>query len=409
MTERIIGRDPLADSLDELHRFVLERGEQTLHRMAENAVLHWTRVVESKDGVQPRLNRAGYVPAGFHFGMEARPENQLDPVPAPLTAQAYTAGRETRLLALQERLERFFVHSGYRTSSEQCDQVMVEIARVSRYLAAACQREERASLAARLPSEDPPPIDLYTGEGSETLLYQVRFHYLRLEPYLNEAIVAWLQNGLEEYEQALRQLSARLREPATEMPHPLGYPVRAQGRARQRTASFHPEQRPQRGKSMFTLRYNQLLKRLEAQEGLPLRVALQLDTEVRQFLQMARRNHYLVTSEPTFQQMGRAAMSLIRNRPTTHPLLADPMDFFKKAIMFANGTYTIAGGGIDPMYLQLRQLERYYKFEHWATGRAYRQPLERCLLHWEENRWDGFKDSLLELAERMRTGIGQAG
>jgi hypothetical protein len=52
--------------------------------------------------------------------------------------------------------------------------------------------------------------------------------------------------------------------------------------------------------------------------------------------------------------------------------------------------------------MQLRQLERYFKFEYWATGRLYRQPLERCLLHWEENRWDGFKVALLELAERVR-------
>jgi hypothetical protein len=56
------------------------------------------------------------------------------------------------------------------------------------------------------------------------------------------------------------------------------------------------------------------------------------------------------------------------------------------------------------MYLQLRQLERYYKFEYWATGRAFRQPLERSLLHWEENRWDGFTSTLLELAERVRAG-----
>jgi hypothetical protein len=406
MTERTsAGLDPLSASLDDLHRFVLEHPEQTLHRMAENAVLHWARVVDSKDGVQPRLNASGYVPSGFPFGMESRPDNQLDRVLDPLTPETFAAGRTARMDGLRERLERFFVHSGYRSSSDQCDQVMIETARCSRFLSAHCQVAERASLAERAPAETAPRVDLYTGEGAGRLLYQTRFHLLYWEPLLNEAIVAWQQNALEAYERALGQLSQRLREPLGAMPHPLGYPVRAQGKYRQRISSFHPEQRPLRGMSMFTVRFNQLLKRLEAAGGLPLRLALQLDTEVRQFLQMARRNHYLVTAEPTFQQLGRPALSLIRNRPGTHPALADPVDFFKKAVLFANGTYTVAGGGIDPMYLQLRQLERYYKFEYWATGRAFRQPLERCLLHWEENRWDGFTATLLELAERMRAAL----
>src|SRR5262249_15110278 len=148
-----------------------------------------------------------------------------------------------------------------------------------------CQAAERESLAGRAPGEDPPQVNLYEGIGADTLLHQARFHLLWLEPALNEAVVAWQQNTLEEYEQALGQLSDRLRESVTEMPHPQGYPVRLQGRMRQRVSSFHPEQRPQRGKSMFSLRFNQLIKRLDAQGGLPLRVALQLDTEVRQFLQ----------------------------------------------------------------------------------------------------------------------------
>jgi hypothetical protein len=406
MTERTPGLDPLSASLDDLHRFVVEHPEQTLHRMAENAVLHWTRVVEGKDGVQPRLNSSGFIPSGFHFGMELHPDNQLDPVRGPFTPEHYSGELAARIQALRERLDKFFVHTGYRSSGDQCDQAMVDVARTSRFLSAQCGAVERAGMAERMPGDDPPRIDLYTGTGADTLLYQVRLHLLVLEPFHNEAVVAWQQNGLEEYEQALGQLNERLREPLTEMPHPPGFPVRTLGRARQRISSFHPEQRPQRGKSMFSLRFNQMLKRMEALDGLPLRVALQLDTEVRQFLQMARRNHYLLSADPTFQQTGRAALTLIRNRPTTHPVLADPVDFFKKAVLFSNGTYTVAGGGIDPLYLQLRQLERYFKFEHWATGRAYRQPLERCLLHWEENRWDGFKTSLLELAERVRAGGG---
>jgi hypothetical protein len=401
MTERT-GLDPLSASLDALHRFVTEHPEQTLHRMAENAVLHWTRVVESKGGVQPRLNSSGYVPSGFAFGMEHRAKNQIDPVLDPLTVESFTAERQARLDALRDRLDRFFVHTGYRSSSDQCDQSMLEIARVSRFLGAHCQAAERASLAARAPAELGPPIDLYAGVGSDTLLFQARFHWMYWEPVLNEPIVVWQQNTLEEFEHALEELGGWLRNPVIEFPHPPGFPVRAQGRVRHRISSFHPEQRPLRGKSMFGLRFNQMLKRLEATGGLPLRVALQLDTEVRQFLQMAERNHYLVTAEPTFQQVGRAALSLIRAKPAIHPALAEPVDFFKKAVLFANGTYTVAGGGIDPMYLQLRQLERYYKFEHWASGRLYRQPLERCLLHWEENRWDGFTGALMELAERMR-------
>ncbi|HEX7926264.1 MAG TPA: hypothetical protein VF678_01655 [bacterium] len=400
------GLDPLSASLDDLHQFVIEHPEQTLHRMAENAVLHWTRVVEGKDHVQPRLNTGGYVPQGFHFGMEANPANQLDPVHPPLTVERYGEERAARMLALRHRLDQFFEHSGYRSSSDQCDQVMVEVARFSRYLSAHCAHVERTSLAERLPGEDPPRMDLYQSIGVETLLFQVRFHYMALEPYLNDAVVAWQQNHLEEYERALQTLNEQLRATVTAMPHPPGFPVRALGRARQRISSFHPEQRPQRGKSMFSLRFNQLIKRMIAEGGLPLRTALQLDTEVRQFLTMAKRNHYLVSADPTFQQLGRAALNLIRNRPTSHVVLTDPMDFFKKAVMFANGTYTVAGGGIDPLYLQLRQLERYFKFEMWANGRPFRQPLERCLLHWEENRWDGFKVALLELAERVRATVG---
>lgn len=408
MTEHTPELDPLSDSLGALHAFVVEHPEQTLNRMAENAVLHWTRVVEGKDSVQPRLNGSGYVPAAFHFGMEPAPANQLDAVREPLTVEGYTQAREARLAALLERIEAFFAHSGYRSSSDQCDQVMLEVARVSRFLGAHCEAVERASLADRVPGDDAPRIDLFTGAGAETLLFQARFHLMAMEPYLNEAVVAWQQNGLEEFEQALRTLADALHEPPEEMPHPAGFPVRGRGRTRQRISSFHPEQRPQRGKSMFSLRFSQLLKRIEALGGLPLRVALQLDTEVRQFLYMAQQNHYLLSADPTFQQAGRAALTLIRNRPTTHPVLAEPMDFFKKAMLFANGTYTVAGGGIDPLYLQLRQLERYFRFEYWASGRTYRAPLEQCLLHWEENRWDGFRAALLELAEKVRAAATPA-
>jgi hypothetical protein len=392
--------DPLLAALDALHAFVVSHPEQTLHRMAENAVIQWTRVMEGKDSVQPRLNASGYMPSAFHLGMEARRENQIDPVPEALAPATFSAALNARRGVLRERLERFFGHDGYRGSAEQCDQMLLEVARFSRFLGACCLWAERSARAEA--GGDLPAIDLSRPEGSDSLLYQTRFHFIDWEPYLNEAVVTWQRNSLEDFTAALQTLRQRLDAPAAAISHPLGFPFRAQGRPRQRILSMHTEPKLMRGKSMFELRFSQMLKRLEAAGGLPLRIALQLDTEVRQFLDMAQRNRFLVSSEPSFQHQGRPGLTLIRGRPATHPLVADPSDFFKKALLFANGTYTVAGGSVDPMYLQLRQMERFFRFEHWASVRGLREPLDRCLVHWEGNRWDGFTGGMLELAARMR-------
>ena len=392
--------DPLLAAFDALHAFVVSHPEQTLHRMAENAVIQWTRVMEGKDSVQPRLNASGYMPSAFHLGMEGWRDNQIDRVPAHLTLETYESALRTRRAALLERLGRFFDHDGYRSSAEQCDQVMLEVARFSRFLGASCHAAERAARASA--GGEPPSIDLPQGVGAETVLFRARYNFIEWEPYLNEGIVTWQRNALEDYTGALRTLAQRLAAPPSTLSHPLGFPFRAQGRPRQRVLNLHTEPKLMRGKSMFDLRYGQMLKRLEYVGGLPLRIALQLDTEVRQFLEMAQRNRFLISNEPSFQHQGRPGLTLIRGRPASHPFVADPSDFFKRALLFANGTYTVAGGSVDPMYLQLRQMERYFRFEQWNSARGLRDPLERCLVHWEENRWDGFTGAILELAGQMR-------
>ncbi|MFI5399657.1 MAG: hypothetical protein ACHQZQ_01220, partial [SAR324 cluster bacterium] len=406
---------PLVAALWDLYDTVTARPDQTVNRLAEQSVLAWIGCVEGKGLILPRVNASGYVPAGFHFGMELNPGNQLDRVDLDGGLDAYRTlldGRLERMLAV---LRRFVHHTGYRNTTEQCDQTMVELSHLSRFLGARCLEVERASggpLAAERLREAPTaraaetaPVDLFSRAGSGSLLFEARFQMFFWEPFLNDAIVAWQQNSLPDYLHTLQRLRETLHLPAAArrtMPHEPGFPCRALGRPRVKTVVIRPEGRPLRGQSMFDLRLGQLIRRVESQPNLSLRVALELEREVRHFIRMAEGGVYPVSAEPSFQGVGRPALSLIRSKPTVHPFLLDPTEFFKKALLFFNGTYTIAGGGLDPMYRQLRQLERYYRFELWASARDVRAPLQACLIAWEENRWREFTAGVLRVAELVR-------
>jgi hypothetical protein len=78
------------------------------------------------------------------------------------------------------------------------------------------------------------------------------------------------------------------------------------------------------------------------------------------------------------------------------------MGFFRKAVLFHNGTYTRDGGGLDLMYMQVMQLWRYLKFHAVPAGRGLFPLVEACEFGWEENRWDTFREHLLLLAINFR-------
>ena len=85
------------------------------------------------------------------------------------------------------------------------------------------------------------------------------------------------------------------------------------------------------------------------------------------------------------------------------------MGFFKMALLFHNRTYTLAGGGLERMYLQMRQLRRFYRFPSSGGTRNRRLLIEKCLMGWEENRWKAFTGGLLALAEDIRKEAGKGG
>jgi hypothetical protein len=136
----------------------------------------------------------------------------------------------------------------------------------------------------------------------------------------------------------------------------------------------------------------------------------ELALDVAHVTRMVETNRFFLATQPGFYERGRAGVPIIRGRPSTHPFHLDPAGFFKKAVLFHNGTYTIAGGGLDGMYLQLRQLERYAKFEHWSGwARSLRVPLLMSLIGWEENRWDACTEGLLGVADLFRKRAEGAG
>lgn len=410
MVERpAVQAHPVFQVLAELHYAVVNTPAQPLHQFAEAAVLHWTRVVEGLEVTQPRLQADGEVPGGFHYGMEPDAANRLDPCGVEAGRHGFEPAWAARLDHLGERLERYFAHEGYRSSSDQCDQLMVELARCSRFLGIWALEAEREAAQRRTPAPwTAPPLHGYE-PGTAGLLPEVRLRLAFWEPLLHDAIVAWEQNALESFDRALRELYEALLLSEGERAavlQPPGYPFRARRSHRLKMAVVEQEQRPLRGRSVFNVRSGQLLQILEeAQAGgfLDKAVADAVETDARHFLAMVLDDRFMLASEAGFSTRGRAGVPTIRERPRNHPLFLDPVGFFKHAVLFHNGTFTVEGGGHDRVYLQFRQLERYLKFEpRGALARLLRQPVERCLVAWEENRREAFTAGMLTVAELLR-------
>jgi hypothetical protein len=406
---------PIIEALGAFYAAVVEEPRQPLNQLAEEGVLNWIRVLEGQEIVQPRLNERGYAPTAFHFGMEPDAANRLDACEVARGPEGYPEALEARLQAVRGELEGYFHQSGYRSSSERCDRMLLELARLSRFVntwAAEGELAHRRRWRGR-PRAEQDTVQLYGPTPPEDALGRARWQLALWEPLLNVAIVAWEENQLDWFDRALRELLALIgTEPAarTRAFPPLGFPLRRRGLPRQRVMVLEPEQRPLRSRSVLWVRYNQLLDKVALALPAADPLLAELADDVNHFTRMVRTNLFLLASNPGFYERGRAGLPLVRGRTHAHPFLLDPMGFFKKAVLFHNGTYTVAGGGLDTMYLQLRQLERLCKFERWNDwARPLRTPLLRCLTGWEENRWDACTEGLLEVADHFRKRAEAAG
>lgn len=353
--------------------------------------MHWLRVVEGKDGVQPRYTPGRLHSAAFCLGLEPDPARQVDPLP-PEGAEAFPQELERRTAALAEELRGCLEVEAYRPSAEQCDRMMVSLERHSRWLATACRAWD-------------PTAPQHRAAGGGTAEAPAGWHYHLWEPYLNAAVIAWQENSLQPFQEALRDLLALAEmSPAERAGHFLGagYPLRSRGKPRMKVAVFSPVLRPLRTRSVFQARLNQLLARVEDLAQRPVWNESALVEDVRHITRMVRENHYMLASNPGFLEQARPGLPTIRGWPSTHPFLVDPVEFFKKAILFDNGTYGVAGGGQETMYLQVRQLERYYRFHRGPEARRLTGPLSDCAVAWEENCWPQFTAGLVELASRLR-------
>jgi len=383
----------LLDALEEVERLVTENRVQPLHQLAETTTMSWMRVVEGKEALLPRLGEDGTAPDAFHYGLELRPEQRMEAVPAPDDAAAVEAAVGERLAALEREVTRYLAHPGYRSSADRCDRMMVELSRCSRALAALCGEAEARAAAPE------------AGPGAAAAVGAAREALFCWEPRLNEAIVNWQQNWLTAFDGALRRLADLLAMTPAERAAervPAGYPLRGRGRPRIKVSGSEPLARPLRGKSLFSVRFAQLLQRIEELMPLPEPVWSGLAQDARHFIAMTRRNWFMSAGPPGFMRLARPGLPLIRGKPATHPFLLDPMDYFKKAVLFHNRTYTADGGGLDAMYLQVRQLERFYKFHSSAHLRPLRAWIEDCLRAWDENRWDAFTEGLLTIGGFLR-------
>lgn len=396
----------VAQTLEELYQLVSSNSVQPVHQFAEHAVVYWMRVVEGTDVLLPRLNREGYVPDAFHFCLEPERGNRLDADTPGLDAEQCRDAFAPRLAALREKLEQYFHQSGYRGSSEHCDQIMMEVNLFSRFLSGCCLESE---LAARPDGAGATPggheAAQVEARKKEVALRYTRGNLFTLEPVLNDVIVSWEQNSLSDFDRVLRELAALIDLPEPERGNhamPPGYPLRPHNRPRSKVTVVNPVLRPLRTKSMFLVRHGQLARRIAEMGSLRGGLAEGLTAEMRHFITMIRGNHFMLASEPSFWVQHRAGLPLIRGQPTSHPFLHDPLDFFKKAVMFHNRTYTVAGGGVDRIFLQIKQLERYFKFHSPVGARSIRRQLDACLRGWEENRWDAFTEGLLQFAEWLR-------
>jgi hypothetical protein len=409
MTEQPAPREsPLVRALADFYAAVAREPRQPLNQLAEEAVQHWTRVVDGQDIVQPRLNERGYAPTAFHFGVEPEPAQRLDDCEVGAGPEALPAALERRLDQLRDGLEDYFARPGYRSSAERCDRTLLELARLSRFLntwAADAELAHRRRWRGR-PQAEQDAVMLYGPQPPGDRLGQARWRLALWEPRLNAAIVAWEENQLDWFDRALRELLALLQaSPAGRIAAfpPLGYPLRRRGLPRQRVMVLEPEQRPLRSRSVLWVRYSQLLQKIALAPPELEGTLAELADDVAHFARMVETNLFLLASTPGFYERGRQGIPLVRNRSATHPFLLDPVGFFKKAVLFHNGTYTRAGGGLDLMYLQLRQLERLAKFERWGDWtRNLRAPLQASLIGWEENRWDACTEALLQVADQFR-------
>ncbi len=383
----------------------------------------WTRVMDGQEVVQPRLDEQGLAPTGFHFGMEEISDNRLDHCDLGKGKEGFEPALQSRLDGLQERLEVFFAQSGYRSSSDQCDQVMLELSLVSRFLNVwSGEGERRYRHRSRRP--DPPgshPPNLYDTSLYDTSIYDnqasgeflgtVRRQLILWEPLFNAAIVAWDENHLDNFDRALTRLLEALRQPPQNrvflLPPP-GFPLRRLGSLRQKITVFEPEQRSLRSRSVYGVRSHQLEERIRANLSIPNTVLEDLRQDVIHFTRMVETNHFMLASQPGFLRRAKAGVPTIRNQSNTHPYLLDPNGLFKKAVLFQNSTYSREGGGLDLMFLQCRQLERLARFDGWGDWtRPLRGPLERVSIAWEENRWDAFTETLVEVAEFIRRQAGE--
>ncbi len=383
---------------------VMASAAQPVVQLAENAVTYWQRVVDGKDVLLPRLNEDGHVPAAYHFGMEARAESRLDAHTPGEELPAFQEEFQRRLDALAGELEAYRAQSGYRGSSEHCDQLMMEVSHLSRFLSSCCLEAEQlagAAPSAAVPEGAPSPGD----GGAAGVTRAVRRQLFIWEPLLNEVVVSWEQNSLKDFDKALQALAEPMALPDAERDAhiiPPGYPLRLRGRPRNKVSVFEPFLRPMRTNSIFNVRHTQLMARIAGSEDMSPELAGGLREEMLHFLAMIRNNRFMLANAPSFWNTHRVGLPLIRGRPTSHPFLHDPVDFFKKAVLFHNRTYTVAGGGVDRIYMQVKQLERFYKFEPAGGERLVRERLEACQRGWDENRWDTFTEELLALAERLR-------
>lgn len=397
----------LLQSLENFHDLVAVEPLQPRQQIAEGAVMHWIRVAEGKESVQPRLTESGDAPASFHLGMEPDPENWIDHEFSAASLHDFREALTRRLDTLGVSIERYVHAGGYRNSPDQCDRMMVELAHLSRFLGAwvlvgereIAARDGKPRVAAQPSNPD--------GEGMAGLLQETRQAMYLWELPLNQAIVAWEENSLGSFAAALKQMEQLLAMASGErssIERSTGLPMRRIGRRRSKISVFSPDQRMSRSKSMFGLRFNQLIKIVESlgDEALPLIEPLHED--VLHLLRMVGDNNYMLAAPPGFLQVGRPGSAVIRARPASHPFFLDPMGFFKKAVLFHNGTYTRAGGGLDLMYMQVMQLWRYLRFHAVSSGRGLLPLVEACEFAWEENRWDAFREHLLMLAIKFRDG-----
>jgi len=392
----------LLEAIDELEHLVIEGSVQPVTHLSENAVLLWLRVLDGHDRIFPRLTESGMPPDTFYLGMQRHIANRIDPVPPSGDLAGYRIEFQNRLQVLEEKISTYLSHSGYRNSSDGCDQLMVEMNRVSRFLSTCLL--DGTSAATALP-------DSATSKGAgHGFLVRVIRDYLIWEPLLNDAIVNWEMNALNEFDRSValvRNVLSLEDEERDVFQASEGFPLRPQANVRLKVSDFQPSLRPLRNKSMFQLRLSQLKNRIRVPGSVSMELEKKLEVEVRIFLKMIQNNRFLTAEPPGFWESSRSGMPLIRSKPRSHRFLLDTSDFFKKALLFNNGTYTVAGGGMDMMYLQVRQLERYYKFHFPGSAIDARILLDNCQQGWEENKVDKFTEGLLKLAEHLRANDPQ--